>query len=624
MRKINWKKIFFFGLGFLWLGLLFYTRLLKLNWGLPYPMHPDERNMAESVQKLNCQFLDGGISLKNCFNPYFFAYGQLPLYFSYLLTLFLKFFNGNLGDPISFAEAVFSLRLIAAFASIINFFVIIKIIFLLKKRLSLNEYLFIAPLIIFSPFFIQFAHFGTTESLLMLLYSLLCYYSLVLINTVNRQKIRRLIFLLGFLVGLSVAVKVSSIIFFLPVFLTIFYTTKIKFGNFQKIFFQLFLFFSSAIFFAVIFSPHNFISFSDFIASFNYESAVATGKIKVFYTKQFDASIPIVFQLVKIFPFVFGYPLFFLSIVGIFFLNWDDKKINLLRIFFITYFLPTSFLYTKWTRFMAPIFPLMIIFAIFIALSIRSAVIKNHGQSPRFFVSLCAPPSAGNNYIASSTGKTRGFRSLEIKNKRQFLLYPLFIFGYLILVMPGIAFLTIFRSDDVRFTASRWIYKNIPAKSFILSETANVIDIPIQPPNYSSDLKNYRYVSFNFYNLDEDINLQNELNFYLKQANFIIIPSRRIFLNYYCPAEKNKWFTEVISGYFPGRCEKVRKEYPLLNHYYDNLFSNNLGFKELIKFYPYPKITLFGKTFFEFNDESAEETYTVFDHPVIRIFKRSY
>jgi hypothetical protein len=40
---------------------------------------------------------------------------------------------------------------------------------------------------------------------------------------------------------------------------------------------------------------------------------------------------------------------------------------------------------------------------------------KKHGQSPWFFVSPCAPPSAGNNYIASSTGKTRGFRFLEIK-----------------------------------------------------------------------------------------------------------------------------------------------------------------------------------------------------------------
>jgi len=130
MRKINWKKFFFLGLGFLWLGLLFYTRLINLNWGLPYPMHPDERNMAESVQRLNCQLSDGQISLKSCLNPYFFAYGQLSLYLSYLLILFLKFFDGDLGYPVSFMEAVFSLRLISALASIINFFVIIKIIFL--------------------------------------------------------------------------------------------------------------------------------------------------------------------------------------------------------------------------------------------------------------------------------------------------------------------------------------------------------------------------------------------------------------------------------------------------------------------------------------------------------------
>jgi len=41
--------------------------------------------------------------------------------------------------------------------------------------------------------------------------------------------------------------------------------------------------------------------------------------------------------------------------------------------------------------------------------------IKNHEQSPWFFVSHCAPPSAVNDYIALSTVKNRGFRYLEIK-----------------------------------------------------------------------------------------------------------------------------------------------------------------------------------------------------------------
>jgi len=41
------------------------------------------------------------------------------------------------------------------------------------------------------------------------------------------------------------------------------------------------------------------------------------------------------------------------------------------------------------------------------------------------------------------------------------------------------------------------------------------------------------------------------------------------------------------------------------------------------EFNSYPKITLFGKTFIEFPDENAEETWSVFDHPVIRIYKKS-
>jgi hypothetical protein len=35
-----------------------------------------------------------------------------------------------------------------------------------------------------------------------------------------------------------------------------------------------------------------------------------------------------------------------------------------------------------------------------------------------------------------------------------------------------------------------------------------------------------------------------------------------------------------------------------------------------------PHISLFGKKIYEIHDENAEETWTVFDHPVIRIYKR--
>jgi hypothetical protein len=45
-------------------------------------------------------------------------------------------------------------------------------------------------------------------------------------------------------------------------------------------------------------------------------------------------------------------------------------------------------------------------------------------------------------------------------------------------------------------------------------------------------------------------------------------------------------------------------------------------YEKIAEFSSYPRIEIFGNKLVEFNDESAEETFTVFDHPVIRIYKR--
>ena len=46
-------------------------------------------------------------------------------------------------------------------------------------------------------------------------------------------------------------------------------------------------------------------------------------------------------------------------------------------------------------------------------------------------------------------------------------------------IIPGIIFFGIYARPDSRIQASAWIYKHIPDESYILSETANVVDIPI-------------------------------------------------------------------------------------------------------------------------------------------------
>ncbi|KKP61470.1 MAG: hypothetical protein UR54_C0001G0010 [Candidatus Roizmanbacteria bacterium GW2011_GWA2_34_18] len=523
MRKINGKVILIIVIWLLVISLLVYSRFINLGWGLPYPMHPDERNMANALQGLKCEF---SISqLADCFNPHFFAYGQFPLYLGYLLTWIFKGFKNFGSLIISFEEAVMSLRVISAMASIINVFVLVKIINLVLKK---NRTLLIILILTFSPFFIQFSHFGTTESFLMLFYSLIVYFSMRLLK---RRTTYEVVWL-GLFSGLAIATKVSSIIFIAVPLITILsslrswdrYKNLIKFGILTIIF-------------MVLFSPHNLINFRDFFSSIKYESDVALGKALVFYTRQFFNTVPVWFQLTKVFPYALGWPVLILGLLGFLGgLGWKDRKINLLRFAILVYLIPSAFLYAKWSRFMAPIFPLMVIFAALFLLKIK------------------------------------------VKNIIKIIII-------ILTILPGIAYLRVYQNTDVRFQASEWIYKNIPDNSYILSETANVVDIPISNETMKQ-LNNYNVISFNFYDLDESPELQSELKKHLEKADYILVPSRRIFTNH----PKNK--------------------YPLLNDYYNKLFSGKLGFQ---------KVTEFSSGL---NDEDAEETWTVFDHPVIRIYKK--
>ena len=576
MRKIK-RNIIAASYWLLVVGLLFYTRFVGLDWGLPYPMHPDERNMANTIQRLSCELQNQKFEIQNCFNPHFFAYGQFPLYLGYFLIWIYRGFSDFGKMIIFFEEATLALRVISAMALILSAIIVIKVIKVITgiKKEKIWWWL----MVIFSPFFIQFSHFGTTEALLMFFYLLLIYLGLLFLD----QKIDLLYFLKvsAIVSGLALATKVSSLIFLVLPLLIIFFISK---ETFVKKIFLLGYFFSLSLIVAVIFSPHNFISWPDFYSTFKYERAVALGEIKTFYTKQFDYSLPIVFQLIKVIPAAMGFVslISFIGFIRFIGKKKTDKKIIFLFRAFLIYFLPNAVIYAKWTRFLAPVFPIILIFGIIFLEKIK--VIK------------------------------------VIK-----------IIIVILGILPGIAYLSIYQNPDIRFQASEWIFKNIPENSYILSETANVIDIPIISQKLPSDSegksqklleKNLQIISFNFYDLDQNETLQKDLIYHLNRADYIFVPSRRIFANYTCfwPEKRNNFLDNL--SYEKNRCDKLRKEFPKLNQYYQNLFSGRLGFEKVAEFSSSPKISFFGKRLFEFSDEQTEETWTVFDHPVIRIYKR--
>jgi len=66
---------------------------------------------------------------------------------------------------------------------------------------------------------------------------------------------------------------------------------------------------------------------------------------------------------------------------------------------------------------------------------------------------------------------------------------------------------------------------------------------------------------------------------------------------------------------------RLREKYPILSRYYENLFNGNLGFSKVAEFTSFPRLSIMNYQL-SINDEDAEETFTVFDHPVVRIYRK--
>lgn len=565
---------------FLLIFLLLTSRFIHIGWGLPFPMHPDERNMVVAIMQLTCS----SISSIDCFNPHFFAYGQLPLYVGFILAPFVSLIQNT---ATSFEQTALSLRILSAVASVLTVFVLIKTI---KQLITIsNKWVYLAFLFCtFVPAFIQFSHFGTTESVLMLCYALLLYLAVRLLT--NTYSLPYFITYSAIIFGIALGTKVSALAFgAIPAFALLFYAIAQKKWNiWVQLLFEgaKFLILSAVIF--LVTSPYNVIDFNAFIGSMSYESAVGFGEYKAFYTRSFEYSIPILFQIISIFPYSLGWPIFILFVLGFFLLPYNNSLFLFLRIQFLIFFIPNAFFYAKWTRFSSPIFPLMVLIA-FITLIYSYKLIKRF--TPLIFskVIICIITC--------------------------------------IAIVPGIAYTSIYLYPDVRYKASDWVYENMEDGAYILSETANVIDVPIIDPKNPHPIssKNFTYISFNFYDLHVNPELVSELEEHISKADYIFIPSRRVFANHTCYVPDSDFRFRILDfrpDYEVDRCEKLKQDYPQVNRYYDRLFSGELGFKQVAEFNSYPRIELFGITLWTFPDEFAEETWTVFDHPVMRIYKR--
>lgn len=499
-------------------------------WGEGYHFHPDENNLAQAVLNL---------SQKN--DPQFYSYGQLPIFLSLFSAQLYNLFSFiHQQKNIDFNEIIFFLRFWSAIAGVASVF---WVYYLGKIIINRRGGVIAALVTAFLPGLIQSAHFGTTESLLAFFYLTIIYCS---IKLYQKRKLVNFVWV-GLSLGLALATKASAVLFILTPLMAIL-LLKTKNYPTKKLFLGLLTMFLIALAVTIFFSPFLVIDHLNSLNALGYEVAIAQGKKTIFYTRQFLNTKPFLFQIKKIFPFSIGWPVLLLAPLGIIpiITNKKDQKRSFLWLIILVpaliFFLYQGQLFVKWTRFMTPLLP---IFSLLFA------------------------------QIAVSMPKIIQFIVLVVS------------------ILPGLIFFDlVYSNPDTRYQFSNWAKENLPESSLILSESGNVINLPLEKIN------NLKVINFDFYQLEERSS-QDQLSQILEKADYLLVPSRRIFANHH------------------------QDQFPNTASYYQKLFSGQLGFIHLKTFSPTNRWFPLNY-YYQQAEINAEETWTVFDHPTVRIYQKKH
>lgn len=467
MERIEKTLIHIF-LFFLIVFFVFFT-FYGLSWGSPFFFHPDERNIASAVTRLNPEN----------FNPHFFAYGQLPIYASYAIGVFLNYFS-NQDFRVNFDNAI----IIGRFISSVFTFLLIFLIYIFTKKISSEKVALLAlTLSLTSTAYLQYSHFSTFEILL----SFFSLFSTYLFYSFLKNK-RAYLFALGsFFLGILAAIKLSStVLVILPIYSIVIALKHVKTKKTYilkslKLLFSFILFFAGAY---IIASPFNILDPKSFLASMEYEGGVAAGTLEVFYTGAFNNTVPIVYQYIKVLPFLLNPVITLISIPAIIFIGvrivkTKDSKLGLIFLSFLVLFISGTILYVKWTRYLLPSLSFLYIFTSIFIFEIQKKV-------PKYF----------------------------------FQVIVLLIVVYSLI--HAFSFIKTARLDtDTRLDAVNFALKDISSNANITSEVYDLGIVPFNPSYNNITL-------FNFYDLDTKTLNESDLAQQLSNTSYLILPSQRI------------------------------------------------------------------------------------------------
>jgi 4-amino-4-deoxy-L-arabinose transferase-like glycosyltransferase len=296
-----------------------------------------------------------------------------------------------------------------------------------------------------------------------------------------------------------------------------------------------------------------------------------TGASRPIWIAQFaDIASPALYWVTNIIWFSLG-PLFeFWALAGVVWLAWRRTRLTILAALFpLAYFLAAGRTIAPFIRYAVPLAP-----ALAVAAAVLSADLIARPRLRRLAIGLTA-------IVAGSTA-----------------LYAL-------------AYMNVFRQKDSRIAAAEYLRVRVPAG-------ANVL---IEPSHNTPPIGNY-FTNPSFYQDYVVWNGERDNYFHL-----IALDAYRFLYNSRSDAEKQQHIEErlaradwiVIDDVYIEFYEHLPEaQHAVVKQYYRDLLAGRLGFQLQRTFKVYP--SLFGR---EINDDRAELTFRLFDHPRIYIFRRA-
>lgn len=635
------------------LAVSWYVRALGVYSQVNQWAHPDENRMVTAVHEVDMPDWGAVFAARDYssfaaamepMNPKFFAYGSFTIYLYFFTSEWslnvARQIRNNYKDP-TFSEANFLYRpfLRAAFLvsnamkdyvnsgrtwSVIFGVLTVLLTYFMARRLLRREWAYLAAVLFgLNVLHLQLSRFLTSDVILVF-WMMLCLYSNMLLARNGRL---RHYLLGGLFIGVSFATKLNGIIMFGPFLLAhglhLLRKREVRFhdyvlgailvgvtarsafpavmelrlpGQLTGILVLLPFALGLALRYlpkslpisrysllrwgmvsvAGVVTAATFLLIEPFAVLDNFEFQrqirEESGKVSGFgfpppYMIQFFETPRFLFQLEHLVTWGFGIPTGLIVVLGVVFgVAMTFRRYSPERVLLVTwtllYYLAVGNLFVKWMRHMLPVYPTLCILGVL----------------------MCA----------DLFGDTR-WRDLLARKWR----WPAYTGAGLALVMLGwtsiwaVAFLDLYRKPNTRHKASVWIYENVPAGSKVLTEHWDeglpnaVRGMPGKHPGIykSQQMRNYE---------PQTPPLMQETINQMVESEYIFLNTKRL----YHSVSRDPRSTHR-------------------RHFYRLLFAGKFGYELVKSITSYP--TIFG---FEFVDDLAEESFSVYDHPKALVFKK--